>query len=361
MKICFLAHAGSIHTKHWARYFRDQGHQVSIVSLTPAEEEPGIDLHYVPQGRDSSIERTNWHYLTSLPRMRRVIRDIEPDLVNAHFLSSYGFLGALVRPRDRPFVISLHGSDVLLIPNKSPMHRWAAQFALGRADMITSVAEHMTDLVRPMVGDQKPIITLQYGIDTERFSPPEGDSERGPLCLSTRRLVPLANVSTILAAARILDGQGSPLQFRVVGSGDQREELEELARQWDIRHIVGFAGQVSPDEMADCLREAAIYVSMTSSDGMALSLLEAMACGAFPVVSDIPANREWIADGRNGFLVPLDSPEALAEKLGDAWKKQELRKQAAKRNWETVQEKAVYQKNMSVIESAFIDLLRSKS
>lgn len=358
MRICFLAHGGSIHTRSWARYFRDEGHEVSIISLTPAEPEPGIDLYCAAHVRESSVERTNWHYLRSLPRLWRVVRRVDPDLLNAHFLSSYGFLGALVRPAGVPLVISLHGSDVLVIPDRSPVHNWAARFALRRADLVTSVAEHMTRRVRELMGEEKLVLTLQYGVMTDRFHQPERIKGRRPTCLSVRRLVPVANIETILAAAKIVLQGGSALSFVFANWGYLRPELERLASDWGIDEQVTFVGRIGRDAMANSLREAAIYVSMTSSDGMALSLLEAMACGAFPVVSDIPANREWIEHGVNGYLVPLGDPQRLANCLMEAWHNEALRLRAAEENWRLVQDKGDYWKNMNVIETEFLKLLR---
>ena len=97
---------------------------------------------------------------------------------------------------------------------------------------------------------------------------------------------------------------------------------------------------------------------MSYSDGMSLSLLEAMACGAFPVVSDIPANREWITHGVNGYLVQLDSPTQLAERIDKAWNQHELRLAAAAHNRALVEEHGDYQKNMRTIESAFVRLVQ---
>jgi glycosyltransferase involved in cell wall biosynthesis len=78
-----------------------------------------------------------------------------------------------------------------------------------------------------------------------------------------------------------------------------------------------------------------------------------MACGLFPVVSDIPANREWIADGENGFLVPARDPEALARAIAEAWRNPELRALALRRNAQIVEARADWQRNMSVVDDLF--------
>ncbi len=359
MKICFLAHAASIHTRRWAGYFRDRGHRVSIVSLTPAEPEPGLDLYNLAGRRQIHYERTNWHYLLKLPQLWTAVRHIRPDLLNAHFLSSYGVLGALVRPPGCPLIVSLHGSDILVIPNKSVLHRWAARFALSRADIVTSPAEHMTQLLPKYMALNKPILTLQYGVDTRVFFAPSPKLPRAPLCLSNRALVSVSNLETLLLAAHELEQLGSPLQIYLAGEGDQLSFLKSRAAMLNLGQRVSFIGRVDSGRMPHLLRSAALYVSTSLSDGASLSLLEAMACGAFPVVSDIPANREWISDGLNGYLVSPRSPSELAQRLQAAWNQPALRQAAAEYNGPLIHEKGDYHRNMGVTEAAFKELLNS--
>lgn len=356
MKICFLAHGVSIHTRQWVRYFRDRGHQVSLVTLTMGKPEPGIELHNLRHRWHISHERANWHYLLKLAKLWKVVRDIQPDILNAHFISSYGILGALVRPAKCPLVLRVGGSDLFVFPKRSYLHSMATRFALHRADLIISVAQHMTQILSEYVEVDKPIVTQQYGVDTDRFHPPPYPAVRPPVCLSNRTMVPVYNLESILLAARRLEDQESPLHINLAGDGEQYPFLRRKAAELKLDDRITFLGHIDHLQMPDALRSVSVYVSMSLSDGTSISLIEAMACGAFPVVSDIPANREWITDGINGYLVPLGSPDRLAEKLNAAWNHPELREVAAKHNWSLIRDKGDYRKNMATIESAFIRL-----
>jgi glycosyltransferase involved in cell wall biosynthesis len=359
MKICFFANANSIHTRHWTRYFRDLGHQVSVVTLTPAVPEPGIELHCLEYRWRGSYQRVKWRYrLLQLPGLWRTVRDIKPDILNAHFLSNYGLFGALVRPNNCPLVISLHGSDILIFPKRSFLHRWAIRFALSRAHMITSVAQHMTQVLYKYMVPGKPVQTLQYGVDTDLFRPLVASTPREPVCISTRYMVPVSNLETVLLAAQILERQGSPIRINIAGTGVLLPLLRQKASELQLNDRVSFLGDMGHLRTPELLRSASLYVSMSLSDGASISLLEAMACGTFPVVSDIAGNREWINDGVNGYLVPPDSPVKLAQRLTDAWNQPELRSSAAKYNRSLILEKGDYQKNMKIIESAYVHLVQ---
>jgi glycosyltransferase involved in cell wall biosynthesis len=361
VKICFLAHAGSIHTQRWISYFADQGYAVSLISFTPTElDYSDIELHLLTSRFVVSHERSNLHYLLHAPRLRQLLRELAPDLINAHFLSSYGFLGALTRPPGSSLVITLHGSDILLFPKRSPLHARVTRFALGRADMVVSVAQHITDTLPLYMSAGTPVLTIQYGLDVQQFHPPSRPTARRPVCFSNRAMVPVSNLETLIRAGRLLANQDSDLVIELAGSGEQLPNLRERVQRLDLQNRVRFIGQVAHGAMAEILRSAAIYVSTSTSDGASLSLLEAMACGAFPVVSDIPANREWIQDGFNGYLASADSSEELARKLDDAWLNGELRRLAAERNWQLIRKRADYQMNMARIEQSFVSLVNSR-
>jgi glycosyltransferase involved in cell wall biosynthesis len=215
----------------------------------------------------------------------------------------------------------------------------------------------MTELLSDYISPGKHVLTLQYGVDTDLFFPPPASTERKPVCLSNRKMIPLSNLEVLLQAARILNRQESPLRIDFANDGEVMPILKQEASRKQLDRTVFFLGPVDHTVMPDLLRSASIYVSMSLSDGASLSLMEAMACGTFPVLSDIAANREWITDGLNGYLIPPDSPEQLAGKLNAAWNHRELREKAAKYNRSLILEKGDRKKNMKVIERAFIQLV----
>jgi glycosyltransferase involved in cell wall biosynthesis len=111
--------------------------------------------------------------------------------------------------------------------------------------------------------------------------------------------------------------------------------------------------------MPDLLSQADIYVSTSLHDGTSVSLLEAMGSGAFPVVTDIPANREWIINGENGFLVSEDEEESLAIKIIDAIRKRELLEKSRTRNHLIVEQKALWPKYINRVKNIYANILNS--
>jgi glycosyltransferase involved in cell wall biosynthesis len=108
------------------------------------------------------------------------------------------------------------------------------------------------------------------------------------------------------------------------------------------------------------LRAAHVYVSTSKSDSTSVSLLEAMAAGCFPVVSDIPANREWVTDGDTALLFPPGDAEALARCLRRAASDAPLRDRAAARNRQVIAERATWESNLLAVEELFARLAKRR-
>jgi len=164
-------------------------------------------------------------------------------------------------------------------------------------------------------------------------------NKRDCVILSNRNLQPIYNVSQLIGAIpRVLE-EDPNVKFWIAGEGREREDLQNKVDELGLSASVRFLGRVSHENMPELLGNTDIYVSTSTTDGASVSLLEAMASGAFPVVTDIPANKEWITDGNNGFLIPTGNEALLARKIVEAIRHPELRATALERNRILVGEK----------------------
>jgi glycosyltransferase involved in cell wall biosynthesis len=119
--------------------------------------------------------------------------------------------------------------------------------------------------------------------------------------------------------------------------------------------------KLGPRALADSYHTAQVMVSPSIHDGTPNSLLEAMACGTFPVCGDLESIREWITHGENGLLVDPTNPKALAEAIVWALKDSQMRKRAAKINAQIVAERADYKQNMERAEAFYQNILSRKN
>jgi L-malate glycosyltransferase len=109
------------------------------------------------------------------------------------------------------------------------------------------------------------------------------------------------------------------------------------------------------------MTNAEVFVSVPSSDATSVALLQAMAAGCFPIVSDLPAQRELVEDGVNGFRVPLHRPDVLADRIARALADAPLRAAAAARNLQIVTERGLNETEMARMEALYLGLRRLPS
>jgi glycosyltransferase involved in cell wall biosynthesis len=339
-------------------YFAAHGHAVTVVSLTECKI-PGVPVWKV--GSDPAF-RGRSAYMLAVPEVRRAVRSIDPDVLHAHYAGGYGLLGALAGRH--PLVVSAWGSDVLVVPRAEPVMRWVIARCLNRADLVTSVAVHMSTTLRAL-GVKGEILTLPFGVDTVTFhprtetgaAPIASEENSAPLLVSTRNLEPIYNVGLLIEALPKVLLKYPNAKAAILGDGSQRTELEQRTRQLGIAESVSFLGRRTEADVASNLSLADVYVSTSLSDGNNISLNEAMACGAFPVVTDIPANREWLEDGQTGFLVDTGDPSQLAARVIEALSAPELRRRAAEQNWELVRQGASWKNAMKRMEIEYSAVL----
>lgn len=350
MKICYLANAQSIHSQRWAKHFANRGHEVVVISFQFGEIEGIKVISLYPS---NFVSRLN--ILRSLPRVRQIVREIHPDILHAHYVTSYGLAGAL--SGWHPFVATVWGDDVLISPEESLFYRLMVKWVLLKADLVTSMAEYMTMFMKKR-GYSTPerILTLPFGIDTQQFHPGRRTRRHGeepPIIISTRHLMPEYDVETLIRAIPLVLQECPETRFVIVGDGVLRPSLEKLAHQFGVRQNVEFLGKVAYEEMPQLLGGADIFVTTAVSDGNNISLNEAMACGTFPIVSDIQANREWIEQGRNGLIFPMGDVKRLAESIIQAIQRPQWWEVAAEKNWAIVSERGSWLKSMETIEDHY--------
>ncbi len=347
-RLLLLGNATQAHLKRWAAYFSDNGYDVFTLSLERATDFPTrYRKCWVPGLLPGFIR-----YPLAVPQVRDVVATFKPDIINAHFLPNYGVIAALIRKK--PWILSTWGSDIMMLPEKSPFHMKRTRYVLERASFITSDAEVMTKRLTELGVSHGRILTVPFGVDLSVFTPRggEGISDK-PRIVSCRKLEHVYNVRTLIEAFPIVKAELPDAALTIAGDGSQKKKLVGLAQETGYRDDILFVGDVDHDKLPALLREHNIYVSTALSDTTSVSLLEAMACGLYPVVTNIPANRDWIVDGTNGTRVPPSNPDELAGAIIAAWRDMPSRIAAKNHNEGIIKKRADWHQNMALVNELF--------
>ncbi len=304
--LCLLGDANSVHLQRWAREMVARGWRVSVVTARPQP------IDGVEQCVLSPVRRSvDW--LRRVGEARRFVRQLAPDLVHAHYISSYGYLAA--RCARHPLVMTAWGSDLLLTPRHSTLMRWLTGWTLRRADLITGDSFDLVEAAQAY-RPKAPVHRIHWGADTAKFRPAPWADKPAFDIASLRSWEPNYRIDTLLSAMGLLRQwrPDAPVHLHLLGGGSGEAALREQVRSLGLTERVTFHGRVDDAGMLAALSRCKVSVSVPASDATSVALLESMACGLAVVASDLPANREWLS-GADDLLVSAGDANALARAL----------------------------------------------
>jgi glycosyltransferase involved in cell wall biosynthesis len=328
LRLCYIANPYSIHTHRWLRHFLAGGHEVHLIPASPEKGEaapgaipPGVVYHDVmARSNVRKLRYLVWGWLA-----RRTIHRIRPDLVHAHQVAGPGWLAAAAGYR--PLLVTAWGSDLLLGPERSQLQRHLARWVLKHADYVTCVSHGLARAAHALGADPARTEVVPWGVNTGIFypapaAPSAGEArqrwhfDRTPVVLSLRPIRPVYNPLEVARAIPLVL-ERVPTALFVVRSYHPDpavlESFQAFVEEGGFGPAVRYVGELAGDEdIAGLYRAADVAVSVPSSDGTPQSVLEALACGLVPVLSDIPALRDWVEHEREALFVPPGDTAALA-------------------------------------------------
>jgi glycosyltransferase involved in cell wall biosynthesis len=302
-KYLIFGNAESVHILKWVkeliRYFEvyiisSKGVHPEISSLIQNDHIYKLDLNIESDGG-------NYRILKKYFLVKKIIKTINPDFVNPHYITSHGFLIALIKKfHIHPFrlIQTTWGTDILVTPFRNKIYYLLTKFSLDKANLITSDSEYMTGVIKKISSSET--MTFSFGLDElPEISLSEKDEN---LFYSNRMLTDNYNIKEVIDLFNLITQLNPVARLVISHDGDQRKYLENYAKELGLENKVTFIGFVSLEDQIRFYRQAQFYLSLPIYDSASVSLIEAMAYGCIPILSDIPANHEWIKDGINGII-----------------------------------------------------------
>ncbi|MCF6132353.1 glycosyltransferase [Flavobacterium wongokense] len=293
--------------------------------------------------------------------IKSIAKKFKPDMVIAERTTSYGYLAAISGVK--PMAVAQQGITDLW-PHSSPLYifkKVLQDTAFRKADLIHAWGNVMAQHMVESNVDMSKVMVLPKGINLNFFEFKDIHDDTMIQAIVTRALEPEYRHDIILKAFSIVKQNKIPFRLTIIGDGTELENLQHLAKELNIENEVDFVGRINNNDIPKYLQESNFYISMPITEGVSASLFEAMACGSFPIVSDLPGNRSWITEKVNGILVPSENHTKLAEELEWAFNNSNVTKKAIVSNRKFVEENANYQVNMKKIADTYNDLIKIKS
>lgn len=397
MRILFIADGRSRTTLSWLNNWVEKKYEVHFISTFPSVSPPGLTtFNIIPVAFSRFVSHTlgsegvnnnkalvkrfrrllrslrnilgPFSLLFYLMTYRKLLGKIKPDLVHALRIPYEGML-ARSTPRNIPLVVSIWGNDLTLHTRGFTLLGFLTRKVLQRADGLMADAQRDIQLSRKWgYSEKKPTLVIpgaggihlgKIQMELDKFSLPE-KLPAVPIVVNPRgqRVGSLRQDNFFKAIPLVLKNFPDTLFICPILKGDVW--AERWVRELNINAQTRLWPVLDQESLWDLYKQAQIFVSPSIHDGTPNSLLEAMACGCFPVVGNIESMREWITDGRNGILINAASPQSIASGIMSALSNPSLRKTAAKENARLVFERAELERCMTRAEAFYRNLIIKK-
>jgi glycosyltransferase involved in cell wall biosynthesis len=267
----------------------------------------GIGVTYVPFVAPPRPRSYGTWGAWAAPTLALALRRRRFDLVHAHYAAPAG--DAVRRARiDRPLVVSVHGGDVLAVPDyRGGRAAVGAAFAAAKVTLANSTA--IAERSRALGAHDVRVVHL--GTDV----PPPSHADATTL-VTVGNLIARKRHGDVLRALWLLRDEHPELHYVIVGDGPEREPLERLAHDLGLRGRVAFRGALPPREALTVARWGGVFVLPSIDEAFGVAYIEAMAGGVPAIGSRGEPGPEEIARCGGGMrLVAPGDPEALAKEL----------------------------------------------
>mgnify|MGYP006080328511 CR=1 FL=1 len=361
MKILLLSDPNSTHTKKWVTALAQNNIEIAIFGLGIYEydlygEFPDVTIFSGGNGIKSSL-LGKLSYLNTFSVLKKAYADFKPDLVHAHYATSYGMLGGLLK--HSPYIISVWGSDVYDFPNRSFFHKQVLKRNLSKVNVVLSTGSNMALETKKYT--DKPIEITPFGVDTKLFAPLNKDNEAKVIIGTVKALEEVYGIDYLIRAFKLVveNNPDKDLELIIAGDGSLENELKLLVSELGIDEMVSFIGRVDHNKVPEVLNQFDIYAALSNSESFGVAILEASSCEIPVVVSDADGFKEVVKNGETGLIVPRRNPKEAADAIQKLINNNRFRKGLGVAGRKHVLEHYDWDNNVAEILKIYKDLLSS--
>lgn len=333
MKVLILGDGSSIHMIKWINGLLKHNVEIVLYSLIKFDRSLYIsssklttyNLGFTGKAvmeKQNSLFKMN--YFKSIPEIKKIIKQHNPDILHAHYASSYGLIGSFFK--FKPYVVSVWGSDVYEFPKKNILFSILLKRVFKKATVILSTSETMAKEVSKY--SNKEVLITPFGVDVDKFTPQHKSPAKNEIVVGTiKTLLPIYGIDTLIEAFAILVEMNPDLNLKlqIVGKGSEKERLIEMVNSKNVTDKVEFLGFIANEEVPSYLNRFDLYVALSREESFGVAIVEAMACETPVVVSDAEGLSEVVENGVSGFVVPKDNPHQAALKMDELIKNPSLK------------------------------------
>lgn len=288
-------------------------------------------------------------YFSVFGKFKKAYKTWQPDIVHAHYATSYGLLAKLMKPK--ALFVSVWGSDIFDFPNKSRLHQGFLSSILNVCTRVFSTSYVMKSAAEKYTST--PITVIPFGVDTERFIKDSNQTKRESLRVGmVKMLEHVYGIDLLIETLAQLKTDFPDLQVDLYGSGSQEQNLRDLATSLGVEDSVHFHGRISNHQVPEVLNDLDVYCAFSRAESFGVSAVEANACELPVLATKVNGLLEVIKDGENGLLVE-SNVTALADGLRTLLNDRSLREKLGKNGRKRVLELYDWNQNVQMMKEQY--------
>jgi L-malate glycosyltransferase len=304
--ILYLAPANSVHTHKWIGAF-SQDFDITLITLHE------VTLKFPNCVKVHRFRKSPLGLIYCILFMNILVAKGKIKFVHAHYASSYGFLSAFIVKGVK--ILSVWGSDIYDFPKRSFLHKKILQFNLKRPNYVTSTSHAMAIEAQKYI--DREIEVIPFGIDTSSFYACDEKQENDKFKVGTIKTLEYKYGIDVLIDAIAFIKNFHPneydmLEFEVYGDGSQYIVYEKKIRTLGITEKVSLCGKVDHKLVPAILNTFDLFIALSRNESFGVSVVEAMACGVVPLVTNIGGLPEVVGDENAAFIVESEDFKAAA-------------------------------------------------
>ncbi len=323
-----------------------------MASLQEANIE-GITFHPLKKPTHSKLD-----YLANLVAVKKIVHIVRPQILHAHYATSYGLLGAFTN--FHPFIITTWGQDILDFPRGSVLHKKLLEWNLSRADVVTALSRQLVKATNGYLPKGRSTHLTFFGVDMDQFRPIDRPERKEITIGIIKMLEPKYGIECLIRAFSLVQRKIDHLRLLIVGDGSLREKLEKLAGELDVSDRATFVGKIPHSLVPYWLAQMDVFVcsSIHESETFGVVVAEASAMETPVIASRIGGLPEVVQDGITGFLVPPANVEEMADKMERLASDSQLREKMGKAGREFIKQNYEWEKCVREMEAVYGGVLR---
>jgi len=359
MRLCFLGDIRSTHIQKFIKYFSKK-HETYLISFDYVGDNRvthGVEFF---KNINTTVYTLKKSQLFLSPFITKYIIDIiNPDLVQAHFVTNYGFLGAFSGVH--PLVISAMGDDVLIHPFQNKVYHQLVTYALNSADFITCDGLNSLDVMNKNFKIPMDKMILIYpGIDMTLFNPSKKRENSDRTVFYPRGFDKIYDTETLFLTFKRVHEILPDVKFVLLGVGTESDIFRDNIVKSGMNKSVSYLGHIPNDKLPYYLASADLSVTTSLSDGgIPVSTIEAMACGLPVVSTNVGDARLWVKDGEAGYIVEKQSPLIMADRIVDLLNNKDKRLRFGENARKIVETSQDYNLEMKKMEDLYMKLINN--